>query len=134
MLPVENLEPGPKYRVNLHAWGYYAMAKGGWAPYLHAQPSYNPVTYRVTPWGPGEGQPVPGDDAMRRVAACYDYVILWNPREGDSRALRPYYNLAWSSRRLRIWRNRSGPRNTPPSATPACLKDSAGTPGDRGVP
>ena len=128
LLPVENLEPGPKYRVNLHAWGYYAMAKGGWAPYLHAQPAYNPVIYRVTPWGPGEGMPVPPDGTLRRVAACYDYVILWNPREGDARALRPYFELVRSSRRLRIWRNRAGLRKAPPSAVPACVMDFSGKP------
>ena len=125
LLPMENVEPGPKYRVNLHAWGYYLMAKRGWAPYLHAQPAYNPVTYRVTPWAPGEGGAVPGDEALRRAAACYDYVILWNPCPGDARALRPYFDLLRAHKRLRIWRNSSGRRGGAPADQPACVADSA---------
>jgi hypothetical protein len=125
LLPMENLEPGPKYRVNLHSWAYYLMAKRGWAPYLHAQPAYNPVTYRVTPWAPGEGGAVPGDEALRRAAACYDYVILWNPRPGDARALRRYFDLRRAHKRLRIWRNSFGRRGGAPADQPACVADSA---------
>ncbi|HMC83547.1 MAG TPA: hypothetical protein VKL61_09975 [Candidatus Polarisedimenticolia bacterium] len=123
LLPVENLDPGPKYRANLHSWAYYAMEKGSWSPYLHAQPSYNPIVYRVAPWGPGEGMPLPAGDDLRRVAACYDYLILWNPQEGDAQALRPYYDLVRAHRRLRIWRNRAGVRLSRPDRTPECRKD-----------
>jgi hypothetical protein len=123
LLPVENLEPGPKYRPNLHSWAYYVMEKGGWSPYLHAQPSYNPVTYVAPPWGPGEGMPLPSDPELRRVAACYDFLILWNPKDGDARALRPYFDLVRASRRLRIWRNRGGLRRALPSENRWCRLD-----------
>ena len=129
MVPVENPEEGPKYRDVLHAWAYYAIARGGWSPYLHAQPSYNPVIYKVTPWGPGEGSPLGAEDTLRRMFACYDYVLLWNPKETDATALRPFFVLVRATPHLGIWRNRTGVRRSTPASNPACALE-ADTTGD----
>jgi len=123
ILPVENIEYGPKYRTNLHSWAYYTIARGGWSPYLHNQPSYNPVVYKVTPWGPEEGLPLQPDDILRRIAACYDYVLLWNPKPGDAAALRPYFALVQATGRLRVWQNLQGLRRSTPASNPACRQE-----------
>jgi len=119
-VPVENLEEGPKYRDNLHSWAYYVIDKGGWSPYLHVQPSYNPLIYKVAPWQPGEGQPLGTEESIRRMAACYDYLLLWNARPADAVALQPYFDLIRSTPRLRVWRSRAGVRRKIPATEPEC--------------
>jgi len=120
VIPLENLEPGPKYRDNLHSWAYYVIARGGWGPYLHVQPSYNPVLYRVAPWAPGEGRPPGTESEVRRIAACYDYVLLWDLQDKDAAALRPWFEIMRSSKRLSVWRNLAGVRRATPASNPSC--------------
>ena len=124
MLPVVSPEAGPKYSVNLHAWAYYAMAHGGWSPYLHAETTHNPVIYRVIPWAPGEEAGLRGGDlALRRIAACYDYVLVWNAKPGDAALLRPFFSVVRATTHLHIWRNRLGARKGTPSSNPACASE-----------
>jgi hypothetical protein len=125
ILPVENVEFGPKYRVNLHSWAYYTIARGGWSPYLHSQPSYNPVIYKMTPWAPEEGLPLQSEDVIRRMAACYDYILLWNPKPGDAAALRGYFSLVQATGHLRIWQNLAGLRRSTPASNPACRQEAS---------
>jgi hypothetical protein len=122
IVPVENLEEGPKYRDNLHSWAYYVIAKGGWSPYLHVQPTYNPVVYKVAPWQPGEGRPLGTGESVRRMAACYDYVLLWNPKPEDAATLEPFFVLARSTPHLRVWRSRAGVRRNTPGTEAACAR------------
>jgi hypothetical protein len=124
MLPVVSPEAGPKYSVNLHAWAYYAMAHGGWSPYLHAETTHNPVIYRVIPWAPGEEAGLRGGDlALRRIAACYDYVLVWNTKPGDAALLRPFFSVVRATTHLHVWRNRLGARKGTPSSNPACASE-----------
>jgi hypothetical protein len=120
LIPMENLEEGPKYRDNLHSWAYYVIEREGWGPYLHVQPSYNPVLYRVAPWAPGEGRPPGPEDEVRRIAACYDYVLLWNGKESDATALRPHFEIVKTTPHLVVWRNLAGLRRSTPASNPAC--------------
>jgi len=122
IVPVENLEEGPKYRDNLHSWAWYVIENGGWSPYLHVQPSYNPLVYRVAPWQPGEGQPLGTEESIRRMAACYDYLLLWNPKPGDAAALDPFFTEVRSTPHMRIWRSRAGVRRSTPASDPACAR------------
>lgn len=123
ILALENLEAGPKYRDNLYSWAYYAMARGGWGPYLHVQPSYNPIVYKVDPWAPGEGRP-PGDDGeVRRIAACYDYLLFWDPKPGDATALQPYFEVVRTTPRLIVLRNLAGVRRSTPTSNEECRLD-----------
>ena len=122
IISVENLEEGPKYRDNLHSWAYYVIEKGGWSPYLHVQPSYNPLVYRVAPWHPEEGQPLGTEESIRRMAACYDYLLLWNPKPEDAVALQPYFSVVQSTSHLRVWRSRAGVRRNRPATEPACAR------------
>ncbi len=120
VIPFENLEEGPKYRDNLYSWAYYGIARGGWGPYLHVQPSYNPVIYRVTPWAPGEGRPPGRESDLRRIAACYDYVLFWNPKPGEAAPIEPFFEIVRSTPHLVVWRNRSGVRRSTPASSAAC--------------
>ena len=124
VIPMENLEEGPKYRDNLHSWAYYVIERQGWGPYLHVQPSYNPVLYRVAPWAPGEGRPPGPEDEVRRIAGCYDYVLLWNGKEADARALRPYFEIVQATPHLAVFRNLAGVRRSTPASNPACRLES----------
>jgi hypothetical protein len=124
ILAMENLEEGPKYRDNLYSWAYYAIARGGWGPYLHVQPSYNPIVYKVAPWAPAEGRP-PGDEGdTRRIAACYDYVLFWDPKPEDATALRPYFEIVRTASRLLVLRNLAGVRRSTPASNPDCRSHS----------
>jgi hypothetical protein len=120
IVPVENLEEGPKYRDNLHSWGYYVIEKGGWGPNLHVQPSYNPLIYKVAPWHPDEGLPLGSEEGIRRMADCYDYLLLWNPRPEDETALQPSFELVRGTPHLRVFRSRAGVRRKIPATDPAC--------------
>ena len=120
MLPVTNPEKELKYSPNLHSWAYYSITRGGWSPYMHAQTTHNPVIYRVLPWGPGEEAGLGDQNDLRRIAACYDYVLLWNPRDGDAGLLRPSFSIVRATPHLRIWRNRLGVRRSVPASNPAC--------------
>lgn len=127
MLPVVNLEEGPKYSANLHAWAYYAMAHGGWSPYMHAEITHNPIIYRVIPWAPGEEAGLRGEHALRRIAACYDYLLIWNTRQGDAALLGPYFTIVRATTHLHIWRNRLGVRRSTPASNPACASELSAT-------
>ena len=121
MLPVMNQEKGPKYSSNLHSWAYYAIARGGWSPYLHAETTHNPVIYRVIPWAPAEEAGLRGGDlALRRIAACYDYLLVWNTKPGDAALLRPFFSVVRATAHLHVWRNRAGVRKSTPASNPAC--------------
>jgi len=123
ILALENLEEGPKYRDNLYSWAYYVIARGGWGPYLHVQPSYNPIIYEVTPWAPREGRPPGEESEVRRIAACYDYLLFWDPRPGDSAALQPYFEIIRTTSRLLVFRNLAGVLRSTPATNPACRLD-----------
>ncbi len=120
VVPVENREAGRKYLINLHSWAYYAIARESWSPYLQAQPTYSPVIYKIVPWGPSEGQPLGPEMTLRRMAACYDYVLLWNSKEGDAATLRPFFVVVHATAHLHVWRNRVGVRQSTPASNPAC--------------
>jgi hypothetical protein len=127
VVPVENPEAGPRYGINLHSWAYYSISRESWSPYLQAQPSYSPVIYKVVPWGPTEGQPLGPEMTIRRMAACYDYVLLWNSKEGDAAALRPYFVVVRATAHLHLWRNRLGVRRNTPESNPACASEPGST-------
>ena len=114
-------------RFNLHSWGYYQIAKGGWGPYVHAYPSYNPVVYRALPWGPEQdlrGREVT-TEMIERAAACYDYLLIWCADEADVARADAHFEAVYHKGNLDIWRNRAGLKKSPPAASPACLIDEA---------
>jgi hypothetical protein len=123
VLPVVNPEAGLKYAPNLHSWAYYTIARGGWSPYMHAEVTHNPIIYRVIPWGPGEEARLGGENSLRRIAACYDYVLQWNSKEGDAALLRPQFAIVRATAHLHIWRNRIGVRKSIPASNPACASE-----------
>ena len=110
-------------RVNLHAWAYYHIDRGGWGPYAHALRSQHPIAYRARPWGPPE-PPAAGwltPETERRAAACYDYVLVWGDGDGWATGLGRGFVPVYDDGRLHIWANRAGVRRRPPAAVPECL-------------
>jgi len=120
ILPVEAPHKGARYSPTLHAWGYYALAKKAWSPYMHGEVTHNPVIYKVSPWGPGEETGLRKPDLLPRIAACYDYLLQWNALEGDAALLRPYFSIVKATAHLKVWRNRAGVRHSIPATNPAC--------------
>ena len=123
LLPIDLERQPAGSRVNLHAWAYYHIERGGWGPYAHAWRSQHPVAYRVRPWGPtefAEGDWFPPETA-RRAAACYDYVLVWGGDDAQLTKLGEDFVPVYAGGRLHVWENRSGVRKRPPAAVPECL-------------
>jgi hypothetical protein len=126
LLPIDREDPPFGQRVNLHSWAYYQIGRGGWAPYLHAYRNRHPIVYRAHPWAPAEGAKAPLDpETVRRVAACYDYVLLWDAASNGAAELAAGFELVHDDRRLHIWQNRAGVGRRPPIALPACVDNPA---------
>ena len=123
ILPVHTREKGARYASTLHAWAYYAIERKAWSPYMHAEVTHNPVIYATEPWRPGEETGLRKPELIPRMAACYDYLLQWNPVEGDAALLRPYFAIVKATPHLRLWRNRNGVRRSIPATNPACAKD-----------
>jgi hypothetical protein len=123
LLPVDLDEQVAGARAALHAWAYYHIGRGGWGPYAHAWRSQHPVAYRALPWRPAE--PFRAGwltaETERRAEACYDYVLVWGERDGESAGLAKGFVPVYGNGRLHIWANRAGVRKRPPAAVPECL-------------
>jgi hypothetical protein len=94
---------------------------------MHAEITHNPIIYRVIPWAPGEEAGLRGEHALRRIAACYDYLLIWNTRQGDAALLGPYFTIVRATTHLHIWRNRLGVRRSTPASNPACASELSAT-------
>jgi hypothetical protein len=129
VLPIDLTRQPAGSRVNLHAWAYYHIDRGGWGPNVHALRSQHPVVYRAQPWGPSEL--AEGDwlapETVRRAAACYDYVVVWGVWGGDDAGLARLHGNFFplpAAGRLRVLENRAGVRRRPPTAVAECLAEA----------
>jgi hypothetical protein len=123
ILPIDREDPLVGARPNLHSWAYYHLARGGWGPYIHAWVTEHPIAYRAIPWAPDQdiGRAALDQSTVERIAACYDYVLLWDGRGDGTAELGARFELVHESGRLHLWRNRAGVRRRPLLEVPACL-------------
>jgi hypothetical protein len=129
VLPIDRVDDPEAERINLHTWAYYEIDHGGWSPYVHAWQGRHPIYLRRRLWAPPEAedderQRLP-EAVVERVAACYDYVVLWDASDDGAAEFSRDFELANAAPRLHVWRNRAGVRRRIPSSVPGCTDDDA---------